>query len=65
VLPCFAEIAQHRGLQHHLELATPVNQRHFDPVEGVGDSDLLVEAAAIRQRVELLLANRETRRLAA
>ena len=65
VLPCFAEIAQHRGLQHHLELATPVNQRHFDPVEGVGDSDLLVEAAAIRQRVEWLLANRETRRMAA
>ncbi|NBS33522.1 MAG: glycosyltransferase family 61 protein, partial [Planctomycetia bacterium] len=66
VLPCFAEIAQHRGLHHHLELATPVNLRQFDPVEGVGDSDLRVDPAAIRGRVEHLLASQEIgRRLAA
>ncbi len=62
VLPCFAEIAHHRRLQHHLELATPVNRRHFDPVEGVGDSDLLVDPATIRNRVEQLLVDRETNR---
>lgn len=66
VLPCFAEIAQHRGLHHHLELATPVNLRQFDPVEGVGDSDLRVDPLAIRGRVEQLLASQEIgRRLAA
>ena len=65
VLPCFSEIAHHRRLQHHLELATPVNRRHFNPVEGVGDSDLLVDPAAIRGRVEQLLAVRAARRLAA
>ena len=66
VLPCFAEIAHHRRLQHHLELATPVNRRHFDPVEGVGDSDLVVDPGTIRNRVEQLLADREIhRRLAA
>jgi len=62
VLPCFAEIAHHRRLHHHLELATPVNLRHFDAVEGVGDSDLLVDPPAIRGRVEQLLANRDSRR---
>lgn len=66
VLPCFAEIAHHRGLHHHLELAAPVNLRHFDPVEGVGESDMLVDPAAIRSRVEQLLASRKiSRRLAA
>jgi hypothetical protein len=62
VLPCFAEIAHHRRLHHHLELATPVNLRHFDAVEGVGESDLLVDSSAIRSRVERLLAGRELRR---
>jgi len=62
VLPCFAEIAHHRRLHHHLELATPVNLRHFDAVEGVGESDLLVDSSAIRSRVERLLAGRESRR---
>ena len=66
VLPCFAEIAHHRGLHYHLELATPVNCRHFDPVEGVGESDLCVDPLAIRNRLEPLLAARKTsRRLAA
>ena len=59
LLPCFAEIAHHRGLHHHLELVTPVNLRHFNPVEGVGDSDLLVDPAVIRGRIEGLLSNRE------
>lgn len=58
VLPCFAEISHHRGLHHHLELAAPVNRRHFDPVEGVGESDMLVDPAVIRRRVELLLSDR-------
>ena len=57
VLPCFAEIAHHRGLRHHLELAQPVNVRHFDPIEGVGDSDILVEPTTIRRRLEMLLAD--------
>jgi hypothetical protein len=62
VLPCFAEIAHHRHLYHHLELARPVNRRHFDPATGIGDSDLLVDAAAIRDRVAHLLAERRPAR---
>ena len=53
---CFWEIAHHRRLDYHLHLARPVHVRHFDPTTGIGDSDLEVDPAALRDCVERQLA---------
>jgi hypothetical protein len=55
---CFYEIAHHRGLDYHLHMASPTRIRHFNPQTAVGDSDLRVDPAGLRDVVESLLANR-------
>jgi hypothetical protein len=55
---CFYEIAHHRGLDYHLHMASPVRIRHFSPQTAVGDSDLRVDPAELRDVVESLLTGR-------
>jgi hypothetical protein len=58
---CFYEIAHHRGLDYHLHMATPVHVRHFNPQTAVGDSDLQVNPAGLRDVVANVLAGRMIR----
>ena len=55
---CFYEIAHHRGLDYHLHMASPTRVRHFNPQTAVGDSDLRVDPAGLRDVVESLLSGR-------
>ena len=55
---CFYEIAHHRGLDYHLHMASPTRIRHFNPQTAVGDSDLRVDPAGLRDVVESLLSDR-------
>ena len=55
---CFYEIAHHRGLDYHLHMASPTRIRHFNPQTAVGDSDLRVDPAGLRDAVEALLSDR-------
>ena len=55
---CFYEIAHHRGLDYHLHMASPTRVRHFTPQTAVGDSDLRVDPAGLRDVVESLLSGR-------
>ena len=58
---CFYEIAHHRGLDYHLHMASPTRVRHFNPQTAVGDSDLRVDPAGLRDVVADVLAGRRTR----
>ena len=58
---CFYEIAHHRGLDYHLHMASPTRIRHFNPQTAVGDSDLRVDPAGLRDVVADVLAGRRTR----
>ena len=55
---CFYEIAHHRGLDYHLHMASPTRVRHFNPQTAVGDSDLRIDPAGLRDVVESLLSGR-------
>jgi hypothetical protein len=55
---CFYGIAHHRGLNYRLHMASPTRVRHFDPQTAVGDSDLRVDPAGLRDVVESLLSDR-------
>jgi len=55
---CFYEIAHHRGLDYHLHMASPTRVRHFNPQTAMGDSDLRVDPAGLRDVVESLLSGR-------
>jgi len=52
---CFYEIAHHRGLNYHLHMASPWHVRHFNPQTAIGDSDLRVDPAGLRDVIESLL----------
>jgi capsular polysaccharide biosynthesis protein len=58
---CFYEIAHHRGLDYHLHMASPTRVRHFDPQTAVGDSDLRVDPAGLRDVVAAHLADQTQR----
>ncbi len=55
---CFYEIAHHRRLDYRLHMASPTRVRHFNPQTAVGDSDLRVDPAGLRDVVESLLSGR-------
>ena len=55
---CFYEIAHHRELDYHLHMASPTHVRHFNPQTAIGDSDLRVDPAGLRDVIESLLASR-------
>ena len=58
---CFYEIAHHRGLDYHLHMASPTRVRHFNPQTAVGDSDLRVDPAGLRDVVAAHLADQTQR----
>jgi hypothetical protein len=55
---CFYEIAHHRELDYHLHMASPTHVRHFNPQTAIGDSDLRVDPAGLRDVIDSLLASR-------
>lgn len=58
---CFHEIAHHRELDYRLHLASPARIRHFDPRTAVGDSDLMVDPAAVLDLAASVLADNPRR----
>lgn len=55
---CFSDIAFHRGLDYRLHVAPPVHDRfsHFQPLHGMGDSNMTVDPQAFAAGIAEFLA---------